>query len=199
MDFIMSRETAVPRRVAPNILQQGTDSPSNLQYVLHTTDEYSTAGTSPSHAIAFRTIDTETMLGSDDYGGFGGAKLGIYSFWGNCSTCPSTAAGYPQYEFYNYYNTTDPTHAANTGELGNEGVASVSTEGETTLTTGGLPYSAQNYSDSFNSVVYSELYEVYGQLQSAYQTAFSSYMSFAGETQDDGGACPAPTQGCTES
>lgn len=162
-------------------------------YVLHTTDEFSTATAGeqnvPPHAIAFRTVDITVTSGGSDYTApYGGGKLGIYNWWNaqtlpSCSTSgnptqpptPSSTApyNYPQYEFYTY-----PDKAV---ETGNEGPTSVdNTTGAATLAS-----EANTYLSLFNSLAASELYQVYTQFgpttaggNNAYATALANYMAY---------------------
>lgn len=96
-----------------------------VPYILHTTDEFPIACVPDpahpgqyigvqSHAIAFRTFDPSVALTTDvipPYGTFqpyGGAKLGIYSFWPTPTVPPTKFSTRPdpngaqQFEFYNY-------------------------------------------------------------------------------------------------
>ena len=91
-------------------------------YILHTTDELSSAtipGTQtaqPSHAIAYRTVDTTVQMAVSGVTFYGGAKLGMYSYWPCGATTPDSTKQ-QQYEFYNYT-------AGNVGEVGNSALIS---------------------------------------------------------------------------
>ena len=91
-------------------------------YILHTTDELSSAsipGTQtaqPSHAIAYRTVDTTVQMAVSGATFYGGAKLGMYSYWPCGATTPDSTKQ-QQYEFYNYT-------AGNVGEVGNSALIS---------------------------------------------------------------------------
>ncbi len=81
-DAVFMGNTALQRRLAPgiecaNARPEWTNQPS--PDILHTSDEYSAAAGSPSHAIAYRTVDvTVNPAGT---GTFSGGKMGNYSFW----------------------------------------------------------------------------------------------------------------------
>jgi hypothetical protein len=205
--------TAVPHRVAKTTASTGIENNYTLtgrttcellnsqyvQYVLHTTDEPITLdgappGSPPSHAIAFRTIDITacpTEIGA-------GAKLGIYSYWNPnaCNTCPyiTTSAPYyeQQFEWYNYYGQSGTDQSKNFAEIGNDAVASINlVTGATALTTGGLPYSAADYHTSFNYVIGDELYVIYSQIETAWETALTgpygyfAYLNMLALTTDE--------------
>jgi arylsulfatase A-like enzyme len=183
-DAIYSGNSASQWRIAPGIpcKNGGRDQP----YILHTADMYLSAyvplnpnrpsygASQPSHAIAFRTVDPTLNNYKPHYGG---AKLGIYSYWGKCTTRPLLSPGndqYPQYEFYDY------STKSNYAETGNDGVSSINTvTGETTLTT-----EAQTYLDVFNSsAVQNELYRIpaYTYIQEGQTAALCLFLKFANE------------------
>jgi arylsulfatase A-like enzyme len=144
-------------------------------YILHTQDEMAAAKIpatntpQPSHALAFRTVDVTTTPA-------GGAKLGIYSYWQPCTTCPYVGDTHrqQQYEFYNY-------SAGNYAETGNQAFG-VDDQ---------LSPDAQRYLNSFNAAVYNELYPIYPQVQAAYQAAFSTYMTYRKESCSGTAGCQA--------
>jgi uncharacterized sulfatase len=209
LDAIFNGKAATQRRIAYNgstgILnsQQNAYNGQYYQpYILHTTDEYSSATVGeaavPPHALAFRTVDITVTTGDDDYTApYGGRKLGIYNWWNaqySCSTSgnptqpptPSSTSpyNYPQYEFYTY-----PDNAA---EVGNQGPTSVNaTTGETSL---GLSTSTANlYLTILNDLIDNELYQVYPQFgptsdggNGAYATALANYMTFLSDTDGCG-------------
>jgi hypothetical protein len=179
LDAIYSPSTATQRRTAPGIPCVG-DTSIDQPYILHTTDEFPGAGGSPSHAIAFRTVDVTLTTPPAGTGTYGGGKLGIYSFWASCATTPvadPSSGFYPQYEFYDYTTISTAYPSGNYAETGNQGPSSVSAEsGETTLST-----RAQGYYDSFTSTsVQDELYSVPCALESAYSAALSAYLAYIG-------------------
>lgn len=146
MDAIFHGSSATQRRVAPD--------PINLPYVISTTDENGNLDGIPAHAIAFRTVDNSSGPP------FGGAKLGIYTNWADCSTKPD--AGTPQYEYYDYTG-------GNRGEIGNEAFDS-----------GVMTTTASDYLTAFDSISCDELYDISfagsTALQSVYADAFQAYM-----------------------
>jgi arylsulfatase A-like enzyme len=177
-DAVFMGNTALQRRLAPGIecANANPNGQTNQAYILHTSDEYSGANGSPSHAIAFRTVDvTVNPAGS---GTCGGGKLGIYSFWPTCATTPvanPTTGTYPQFEFYSYSATTAYPYG-NYGEVGNQGPASVAVSGATVLQT-----EAQSYYNSFlNTTVQLQLYGIPTQLQSAKKAAQNAYLFYKG-------------------
>ena len=135
-------------------------------YILHTTDEYPTAtipGTTtaqPSHAIAYRTVDTTVTTAAGGSTFYGGAKLGMYSYWPCGATTPDPAKP-QQFEFYNYT-------AGNFGEIGNSALTSPTQ----------LDALPTQYLSAYNSAAPTELYVQYSQVQSAAQTAKTTYFGF---------------------
>jgi hypothetical protein len=129
-------------------------------YILHTQDEYPQSIKQASHAIAFRTVDTTVTMSVGGTTYYGGAKLGMYSYWICGGTTPNTADA-QQYEFYNYT-------AGNIGETGNSALNS-----PTQLAT--LP---AQYLSAFNAIAPNELYIQYSQFESAAQTALSTYLAY---------------------
>jgi arylsulfatase A-like enzyme len=178
---------ALQRRLAPGIYCSGTNpnGQTNQPYILHTTDEFPSAGGAPSHAIGFRTVDvTVNPAGSGTYGG---GKLGIYSFWASCATTPVADPGsgsYPQYEFYDYTTIHTAYPSGNYAETGNQGPSSVSESGETTLGT-----KAAGYHSSFTSdTAQDELYSVPTALASAYEAALNAYLAYIGGCSESCGS-----------
>jgi hypothetical protein len=179
------------------------DWQSYQPFILHTTDEYSTAsipyqGTpQPSHAIAFRTIDiTQNYIPGQTYPNsypppYGGGKLGMYSYWDVCALTtapivPDTSPGQTpvqQFEFYNYSNNPPgglPTGWVwvNPAELGNQAFS----QGQSGQTWTG---EGQLYLDDFNDltpvngiVIQNELYAAPPILAAAMQTAFCNYVNY---------------------
>jgi arylsulfatase A-like enzyme len=177
-DAIFMGNTAQQHRLAPGIAcaNPNPNGQTNQPYILHTSDEYSVGGGSPSHAIAFRTVDVTVNPAGP--GTYGGGKLGMYSFWTSCATTPvenPTGGHYPQFEFYEYGVTTAYPYG-NYGEIGNQGPASVAASGATVLQT-----AAQNYYNSYmNTTVQNELYGIPFQLQMANEAALNAYLVFLG-------------------
>jgi hypothetical protein len=192
----------------PNSQQNKYNHQVYQPYVLHTTDEYSSASAyllatsdtktpCPPHAIAFRTVDITVTQNSGDtayIAPYGGGKLGIYNWWNAAYSCGTTGNptqppapsstppyNYPEYEFYTY-----PDNAA---EVGNQGPTSVDgTTGETSL---GLSTSEANlYLTIFNDLIDDELYQIFTQFgpdgNNAYASALQNYMNFLIATGDCG-------------
>jgi arylsulfatase A-like enzyme len=183
-------------------------------FVLHTTDEFSTAGSAPSHAVAFRTVDL-TNPNNDNAAPFagqtayGGGKLGIYSYWETCGAGSPPTMGLnnnQQYEFYNYSpNITGMD--ANPQEVGNQFFNN----------NGGYTSQGQNYYNDFFGIsspggknIQLELYylQKYGsnssnirQVEGAIQTAFNNYISFLAcegwLTGSNGGTDTSCSTGCS--
>ncbi len=111
LDAILST-TPVQRRLSSFLNNNGQ---GYQPYILHTSDEFSSAvvnGTPvQTHAIAYRTVDTSYQATVGGVTFYGGAKLGMYSFWPCGLTTPDPSKA-QQYEFYNYT-------LGNFGELGN--------------------------------------------------------------------------------
>ncbi len=163
LDAILSTSPQ-QRRVSTILNNSGS---GYLPYVLHTTDEftlaYSTPGVqAPSRAIAFRTVDTgvTSTIGGATY--YGGAKLGIYSYWATCSTRIDPQQP-QQFEFYDYT-------AGNYSEVGNQAF-----NGQGVLDTRPSAYLA-----AFNAIAATELYFQFPQFQSAAAAALSKYLSYIG-------------------
>ena len=173
LDVIFNSSPFYRRTVSvPN----GAGGMQTLPYVLLSTDEYATAyqwndvnllQPKPTHAIGIRTMDSSHNLkGSDNtMNFFGGAKLGMYTYWLDDSTypnpTPSVSHGETQFEFYNYYLN-------NYGETGNEafhsGVWNAATAGE--------------YLNAYNNIMAAEFYNIYPQIAAGYNTALNAYMWF---------------------
>jgi hypothetical protein len=171
-DFMFNATTATERRVA---LVPNSSGGIGLPYVLHTTDEYPTAptfdgaGTQPSHAIGFRTVDKAYFNQASDntLNVFGGGKLGMYTYWIPGSTYPnvvSTSA--TQFEFYDYY--------ANEGyrETGNSAFDS----GNWNAAGAGV------YLNAYNNIMAGELYNHYAQVNAGYGTALATYLNYVNST-----------------
>jgi len=226
MDAIYS-STPTQRRLSgiPNSTGIGPSQP----YILHTEDQYTNAsfhGTScsttnpqPSHAIAFRTVDTTVQpgprtgqtnptafFGSSSYGPFGGGKLGMYSFWDTAGSISGSTCGtwpvvnnpaYPiQFEFYNYGDST--SSPGNFAEVGNDA-----------FDTGGIFDSvAGTYLTAYNKIMCNELYNTTfengttagpatAQLQAAYGQAWTNYLYYVNNGNNGtGGTCSALTTMC---
>ena len=196
-------------------------------HILHTEDQYTSASftgetcgppyntqSQPSHAIAFRTVDTTVspapragnptaFLGSS-YGPFGGGKLGMYSFWNTAGSISGSPCGtwpvvnnseYPiQFEFYNYGDSTSST--GNFAEVGNDAFDSP----------GVFDATAQAYLNAYNIIMCNELYNTTfenvttagpatAQVQAAYSLAWTTYLNFVNGTTTtcsppSPGACP---------
>jgi hypothetical protein len=223
MDAIYS-DDPVQRRLSniPNSTNTGYQP-----YILHTEDQYTSASFSastcgaenpanqPSHAIAFRTVDTTVspaprspqtnptaFLGSS-YGPFGGGKLGMYSFWNTAGSVSGSPCGtwpivdnvdYPiQFEFYNYGDSASST--GNFAEVGNDAFDSG----------GAFESVADTYLGAYNTIMCGELYntnfttgyaggDLTLQLQAAYELAWGNYLYYAND--GTGGACSALTTMC---
>jgi arylsulfatase A-like enzyme len=79
-----------------------------IPYIFHTFDDDSaTPHATQYHIVGFRTKANPNAAQP-------GAKLGIYSTWGECTTIPNGAT--PDYEFYDY----NPATGDNYKELGND-------------------------------------------------------------------------------
>ncbi len=183
MDAIWYGGTGHKRKVT--ITVNGT--PTVYNYLLHTTDEFSanevattpellySTSTSLSHAVGIRTV-----LNSD--GVTPGAKLGVYSEWGSCSTLPDSTA--PQYEFYDYAGNWG---TANPAETGNDGLTS----------SGALTTGAQAYSAALNSLLSNELYgnalfAAYSNLACAHDQALQIYLGTGCTVTFPMGCTPLP-------
>jgi hypothetical protein len=80
-----------------------------VPYILNTCDQTNIIPNTPfNHIVGLRTKYQPTLTSQP------GAKLGVYSEWGNCTTLPNATP--PQYEFYDY----NPATGNNTYELGND-------------------------------------------------------------------------------
>jgi Sulfatase len=167
--------TPAQRRVAPytNAGGFGGIGPP-LPYVLHTMDEYANCypanalgtygGFSPSHAIAFRTVDNSVAY--QDQSGrkiYAGAKLGMYTYWVPNTTWPDVTQA-SQFEFYEY----NPP-ANNYGETGNNAFDRF---GNWQAAYSGV------YVNSYNNIMAAELYAIDPKIQNAHATAFNAYMAF---------------------
>jgi hypothetical protein len=93
---------------------------------------------------------------------YGGAKLGMYSFWPCGLTTPDPSKT-QQYEFYNYTQ-------GNVSEVGNSALS-----GPNQLDT--LPSS---YLSAFNAAATGELYLQLPQFASAAQAALAAYIAYVG-------------------
>ncbi len=166
-DAIYTVGTVQQRRKAPNVFYaNGNYHGQPFQpYVLHTTDEYSTAFYNvgagnvvvPSHAIAFRTVDlTVNRVNPDGFMVQGGGKLGMYSFWDltNASSPTHPLGANQQYEFYDY-------SSGNLGEIGNDFWSDT--------------VNAAAFQSAFASIAPSELYNVAG-FTATYNTALNRYL-----------------------
>jgi hypothetical protein len=138
-DFIFGKS---PKQYRVSQIPTAANAQVGQPYILHTTDEGwgefnnpVTGNPSPSHAIAFRTVDYSQQLTFPPTGPYGGGKLGIYSFWNYTlggadgvgptkpdTTSPPNGKGGPQqFEFYNYsqVSSSQPLQPIY-GELGNQ-------------------------------------------------------------------------------
>jgi arylsulfatase A-like enzyme len=80
-----------------------------IPYIFHTCDDGSnTPSVAQFHVLGLRTKANPSNTAQP------GAKLGIYSAWGNCSNIPDSTS--PDYEFYDY----NPATTHNVKELGND-------------------------------------------------------------------------------
>ncbi|MGO4884655.1 MAG: sulfatase-like hydrolase/transferase [Bryobacteraceae bacterium] len=87
-------------RIAPTL---------GIPYIFHTCDENSVTPTALLYHVAGLRTKAEVKNKTQP-----GAKLGIYSAWGECSVIPDSTP--PDYEFYDY----NPATGGNTKELGND-------------------------------------------------------------------------------
>jgi arylsulfatase A-like enzyme len=160
LDAILST-APVQRRLSPFPNQNGS---GYQPYILHTTDEFYSATINntplPAHAIAYRTVDTSVQMTVGGVTFYGGAKLGMYSFWPCGGTTPDPTKA-QQYEFYNYTQ-------GNVGELGNSALT-----GPTQLDV--LPSS---YLSAFNAAAPGELYLQLSQFTSTAAAALSAYVTY---------------------
>ena len=93
-------QNAAETRIAPTL---------GIPYIFHTCDENSaTPGATKYHIAGLRTKANAQDTGQP------GAKLAIYSGWGNCTVIPDGTP--PDYEFYDY----NPATSHNIKELGND-------------------------------------------------------------------------------
>jgi arylsulfatase A-like enzyme len=147
-------------------------------YIIHTQDEYPTASiwgtktTQPSHAIAYRTVDTSVTMTVGGVTFYGGAKLGIYSYWPCGATTPDLTQA-QQFEFYNYT-------AGNVGETGNSAFSAANT----------MASLAQSYLTDYTNKAQNELYASFPQVQSVAETALTAYLTYIAPTIN----CPAPAK-----
>ncbi len=165
LDAILSTSPA-QRRLSPFLNSNG---PGYQPYILHTSDEFPAAYipgnqsvSQPSHVIGYRTVDTSfsTTVGESVF--YGGAKFGMYSYWVCGGTTPDSTKPV-QYEFYNYT-------AGNIGETGNSALVSATQ----------LDVLPGQYLAAYNAIAPNELYVQYSQMQSAAQTAKTTYVSYLG-------------------
>jgi len=166
-------------------------------YVLHTMDEYwnlsllqSSVGSQPAdHAVAFRTVDN--TVSSGESGPFGGAKLGIYSYWQTLyngqpaeTTLPNIGAT-QQFEFYNYQvdaisNSGNPDLLPNLGEIKNDYFSA------NHKSANGIAYQYvqayyPNYPDPNTTTTpyqTNELAIIYPQIATAYMKAFNLWAAY---------------------
>jgi hypothetical protein len=220
MTFMSSGPNVVQERRISSIPLLNNACPAggcsgNWQYyqpfVLHSADDFAYAidhsgNYTPSHALAFRTVDiTDSNTQTAPFSGqnaYGGGKLGIYSYWDTCAneTYPANNAT-NQYEFYNY---SDNAFARNPQEVGNQYFESSSNSNPTTL--------AQKYQNDFFDLgspaginVMTEFYDLaspgsYGadsataQVTAAIPVAMQNYMEYLWcSSQTSNGNNTAPT------
>jgi len=185
-------------------------------FVFHTADDYSTATVGnnnyqPSHAIAFRTVDQTDVNGNSapyyPQNGYGGGKLGIYTFWDTDDTRSAPIEGINsnnapnQYEFYNY--SPHPSVGSlppNPQEVGNQYFDTGNNGNATSL-------AALYLNDFFNNSsppginVQNELYQLNAngggpptqQVQAAIQIAFNNYLLYLECANSMTGANGTPT------
>ncbi|WP_180540351.1 sulfatase-like hydrolase/transferase [Nevskia soli] len=164
LDAILSSSPA-QRRVSTFPNQNG---PGSQPYVLHTTDEYpsptipGTQTPQPGHAIAYRTVDTTVQTNVGGVTFYGGAKLGIYSYWPCTTTTPDTTKP-QQYEFYNYSQ-------GNIGETGNSALVSATQ----------LDVLPSQYLTAYTTLAPDELYVQFPQFAGAAQAAEAAYLAYLG-------------------
>lgn len=167
LDAILST-APTQRRLSPAQNQNGT---GYQPYILHTTDEYpspvipGTQTPQPGHAIAYRTVDTTVQMNIGGVTFYGGAKLGMYSYWPCGSTMPDTTKP-QQYEFYNYT-------LGNVGEVGNSALTSATA----------LDVLPSQYLAAYNTLAPNELYFQYPQVSNAAQAAKAAYLTYIGSSK----------------
>ena len=186
-------------------------------FVLHTTDEFSTAALpndtpQPSHAIAFRTVDQTDLTTAAapffDQSSYGGGKLGIYSLWDTCDPIDAPLTGISpatnQYEFYNYSNSTLSNVSRNPQEVGNQYSTVAGSWAQayyndfTTGSPNGINIQDELYKLNFQGTANNNILQV----QAAIQTAFDNYKQFLectnnstgsnGQTSCGNSNCPNP-------
>jgi hypothetical protein len=96
---------------------------------------------------------------------YGGAKLGMYSYWPCGSTMPDTTKP-QQYEFYNYT-------LGNVGEIGNSALTSATA----------LDVLPSQYLAAYNTLAPNELYFQYPQVSNAAQAAKAAYLTYIGSSK----------------
>lgn len=164
LDAILS-SSPTQRRVSSFPNQNG---PGYQPYILHTTDEYpsptipGTQTPQPGHAIAYRTIDTTVQTNVGGVTFYGGAKLGMYSYWPCGATTPDNTKP-QQYEFYNYSQ-------GNIGETGNSALVSATQ----------LDVLPSQYLAGFNAIAPGELYKQFQQVTVAAVVAEAAYLAYLG-------------------
>jgi hypothetical protein len=93
---------------------------------------------------------------------YGGAKLGIYSYWPCTTTTPDTTKP-QQYEFYNYSQ-------GNIGETGNSALVSATQ----------LDVIPSQYLTAYTTLAPDELYVQFPQFAGAAQAAEAAYLAYLG-------------------
>jgi uncharacterized sulfatase len=135
-------------------------------YILHTSDEFASAAINgtpvQTHAIAYRTVDTTVQMTVGGVTCYGGAKLGMYSFWPCGLTTPDPSKT-QQYEFYNYTQ-------GNVSEVGNSALSGPNQ----------LDMLPSSYLSAFNAAATGELYLQLPQFASAAQAALAAYVAYVG-------------------
>jgi hypothetical protein len=164
LDVIHMSGSASQRRTVT--VPNGAGGLVTVPYVLFSTDEYNVAPGAPSHAIGFRTVDNSYANtfsnGTGTY--FGGAKLGMYTYWNPGQTYPNTASNaLTQFEFYDYYAGSD-----NYPELGNQAFHL----GNWNAATAGM------YLNAYNNIMAAELYNIYPQILLGYNAGLEAYLTF---------------------